>query len=142
MEPRFAGIDCWIFDLDNTLYPASCDLFALIDERMGLYIQRTIGCDAAEARRIQKGHFHTHGTTLAGMMADHGVDPRAVRLLQLVELARRDGVVSGRYAAVGPLIEQLLTQRKGTPIPMNIDAATAVIFCELGFAPPLGRGLA
>jgi citrate synthase len=71
----------------------------------------------------------------------HGVDPRAVRLLQLVDLARRDGVVSGRYAEVGPLIEQLLTQRKGTPIPMNIDAATAIIYCELGFAPPLGRGL-
>jgi citrate synthase len=71
----------------------------------------------------------------------HGVDPRAVRLLHLVELARRDGVVGGRYAAVGPLIEQLLTQRKGTPIPMNIDAATAIIYCELGFAPPLGRGL-
>jgi citrate synthase len=71
----------------------------------------------------------------------HGIDPRAVRLLHLVELARRDGVVSGRYAAVGPLIERLLTQRKGTPIPMNIDAATAIIYCELGFAPPLGRGL-
>jgi citrate synthase len=71
----------------------------------------------------------------------HGIDPRAVRLLHLVELARRDGVVGGRYAAVGPLIEQLLTQRKGTPIPMNIDAATAIIYCELGFAPPLGRGL-
>jgi citrate synthase len=71
----------------------------------------------------------------------HGVDPRAVRLLQLVELARRDGVVGGRYAAIGPLIEQLLTQRKGTPIPMNIDAATAIVYCELGFAPPLGRGL-
>lgn len=71
----------------------------------------------------------------------HSVDPRAVRLLQLVELARRDGTVSGRYAAVGPLVEQLLTQRKGTPIPMNIDAATAIIYCELGFAPPLGRGL-
>jgi citrate synthase len=71
----------------------------------------------------------------------HGVDPRAVRLMHLVELARRDGVVGGRYAQVGPLIEQLLTQRKGTPIPMNIDAATAIIYCELGFAPPLGRGL-
>jgi citrate synthase len=71
----------------------------------------------------------------------HGVDPRAVRLMALVELARRDGVVSGRYAAIGPLIEQVLTRRKGTPIPMNIDAATAIIYCELGFAPPLGRGL-
>ena len=72
---RYAGIDCWIFDLDNSLYPASCDLFALIDERMGLYIQRLTGCDAAEARRIQKDHFHGHGTTLAGLMADHGTDP-------------------------------------------------------------------
>ena len=71
----------------------------------------------------------------------HGVDPRAVRLMALVEQARVDGVVSGRYAAIGPLIEQVLTQRKGTPIPMNIDAATAIIYCELGFAPPLGRGL-
>jgi citrate synthase len=71
----------------------------------------------------------------------HGVDPRAVRLMALVEQARIDGVVSGRYAAIGPLIEQVLTRRKGTPIPMNIDAATAIIYCELGFAPPLGRGL-
>ena len=74
-DHRFAGIDCWIFDLDNSLYPASCDLFALIDERMGLYVQRLTGCDAVEARRIQKGHFHGHGTTLAGLMAGHGTDP-------------------------------------------------------------------
>ena len=71
----------------------------------------------------------------------HGVDPRAVRLMHLVERARLDGVVSGRYAAIGPVIEQLLSRRKGTPIPMNIDAATAIIYCELGFPPPLGRGL-
>lgn len=75
MDPRFAGIDCWIFDLDNSLYPASCDLFALIDERMGLYVMQLLGCDADEARRVQKGHFHTHGTTLAGLMAAHGIDP-------------------------------------------------------------------
>ena len=75
MDPRFAHIDCWIFDLDNCLYPAACDLFALIDERMTVYVQRLVGCDFAEARRIQKDHFHGHGTTLAGLMASHGIDP-------------------------------------------------------------------
>ena len=75
MDPRFAHIREWIFDLDNCLYPASTGLFALIDERMGAYIQRLLDCDRAEARRVQKSHFHEHGTTLAGLMKEHGVDP-------------------------------------------------------------------
>lgn len=75
MDPRFSHIEDWIFDLDNCLYPASAGLFELIDERMGAYIQHLLSCDAAEARRVQKHHFHTHGTTLAGLMRDHGVDP-------------------------------------------------------------------
>jgi putative hydrolase of the HAD superfamily len=75
MDPRFAHIRDWIFDLDNCLYPASTGLFALIDERMGAYIQRLLDCDRVEARRVQKAHFHEHGTTLAGLMKEHGVDP-------------------------------------------------------------------
>ncbi|HET9814113.1 MAG TPA: pyrimidine 5'-nucleotidase [Sphingomicrobium sp.] len=75
MDPRFAHIRDWIFDLDNCLYPAAAGLFTLIDQRMGAYIQRLLGCDAAEAKRVQKAHFHAHGTTLAGLMAEHGVDP-------------------------------------------------------------------
>ena len=75
MDPRFAHIRDWIFDLDNCLYPASTGLFALIDERMGAYIQRLLDCDAAEAKRVQKAHFHEHGTTLAGLMKEQGVDP-------------------------------------------------------------------
>jgi putative hydrolase of the HAD superfamily len=70
------SIDCWIFDLDNSLYPASANLFELIDIRMGEYIARLLGCDGAEARRIQKGFFRDHGTTLAGLMKEHGVRPR------------------------------------------------------------------
>ena len=58
MDPRFAHIRDWIFDLDNCLYPASTGLFELIDERMGAYIERLLGCDPAEARRVQKAHFH------------------------------------------------------------------------------------
>src|SRR5437763_2907120 len=75
MDPRFTHIRDWIFDLDNCLYPASTGLFALIDERMGAYIQRLLGCPPDEARRVQKRHFHTHGTTLAGLMKEHGIDP-------------------------------------------------------------------
>lgn len=75
MDPRFAHIRDWIFDLDNCLYPASAGLFELIDERMGAYIQRLLDCDPVEARRVQKHHFHTHGTTLAGLMKEHGIDP-------------------------------------------------------------------
>ena len=76
MRPDLAHIESWIFDLDNSLYPASCNLFELIDQRMGAYIQRLLGVDADEARRVQKGYFHAHGTTLAGLMAEHGVAPR------------------------------------------------------------------
>ena len=65
----------WIFDLDNTLYPASTDLFGLIDVRMSAFVQQLLGVDAVEARRIHKDHFVRHGTTLAGLMAEHGVDP-------------------------------------------------------------------
>ena len=75
MDHRFAHIDDWIFDLDNCLYPASSGLFTLIDERMGAYIQRLLNVDAVEARKVQKQHFHDHGTTLAGLMMHHDVDP-------------------------------------------------------------------
>ena len=74
IDPAFSHVRDWIFDLDNCLYPASTGLFALIDERMGAYIQRLLDCDADEARRVQKAHFHEHGTTLAGLMKTHGVD--------------------------------------------------------------------
>lgn len=75
MDQRFAHVRDWVFDLDNCLYPASSGLFTLIDERMGAYIQRLLDCDPDEARRVQKAHFHASGTTLAGLMAEHRVDP-------------------------------------------------------------------
>ncbi len=75
MHPALTHIDAWLFDLDNTLYPARADLFALIDDKMGAFIQDLLGCDATEARRVQKDYFHNHGTTLSGLMATHGTDP-------------------------------------------------------------------
>ena len=68
-------IDSWIFDLDNTLYPARTDLFGQIDVRMGDYIARLLACDRVEARRVQKQFFHSHATTLSGLMGRHGVAP-------------------------------------------------------------------
>jgi len=74
MDRRFTHIRDWIFDLDNCLYPASTGLFSLIDERMGKYIERLLDCDSEEAKRVQKAHFHAHGTTLAGLMKEHDID--------------------------------------------------------------------
>ncbi|WP_294225905.1 citryl-CoA lyase [uncultured Shimia sp.] len=68
-------------------------------------------------------------------------DPRAPRLLGLVEEAAKSGVVSGRFAAIGLAVQKDLNSRKGKPVPMNIDGATAVVFAELGFEGPLARGL-
>lgn len=65
----------WIFDLDNTLYPHGARLFEQVDRRITAYIARMFEVGHDEAHRIQKGYFHTRGTTLAGLMAEHGVDP-------------------------------------------------------------------
>ena len=75
MPSPLSHIDAWIFDLDNTLYPAHSSLFPQIDARMGLFIQRLLNVDPAEAHRIQKGLFHSHGMTLPGLMALYNVDP-------------------------------------------------------------------
>lgn len=71
----------------------------------------------------------------------HPVDPRAPRLLELADAARAAGTVAGRYARIGRAVEAFLMRRKGKRVPMNIDGATAVVYAELGFAPPLCRGL-
>nr|WP_151637944.1 citryl-CoA lyase [Noviherbaspirillum aerium] len=71
----------------------------------------------------------------------HPVDPRAVRLLNLIDTAQANGEVEGRFARIGRLVEKALADRTGKQIPMNIDGATAVVYGELGFAPELARGL-
>lgn len=77
MINRLSHVRNWIFDLDNTLYPASADLFAHIDRRMTAFIAELLSVDLVEAHRIQKAYFIGHGTTLAGLMAEHQVDPHA-----------------------------------------------------------------
>jgi putative hydrolase of the HAD superfamily len=98
MDPRFAHIDSWIFDLDNCLYPADCRLFELIDERMTAYVGRLLDVDPVEARRVQKMHFHGSGTTLAGLMKHHDVDPHHfmgdVHDVPLDRVARDDRLIA------------------------------------------------
>lgn len=65
----------WVFDLDNTLYPARCDLFSQVDVRIRDYVARFLGLDADAAYRLQKTYFRDHGTTLSGMMRHHRMDP-------------------------------------------------------------------
>ena len=72
----FAHIDTWIFDLDNTLYPASCRLFDQIDVRIGAFVSRLLDIDPVEAKRIQKAYFYEYGTTLRGLMSEHHVAPQ------------------------------------------------------------------
>src|SRR5580698_9211374 len=69
------GSETWIFDLDNTLYPARCNLFAQIDRRMGEYIARLLKTDFDSAKLLQKQYFRRHGTTMRGLMTEHGINP-------------------------------------------------------------------
>ena len=72
---QFASIRTWVFDLDNTLYPPSARLFDQIEVKMEAWITRRIGTDAAGAKRLRADYWAEHGTTLAGLMAEHDIDP-------------------------------------------------------------------
>ncbi len=71
----FSHVDTWVFDLDNTLYPASCRLFDQIDVKMGNFVSKLLNVDYAEAKRRQKEMFYKYGTTLRGLMTEHGITP-------------------------------------------------------------------
>lgn len=68
-------VDCWLFDMDNTLYPSSANLFRQIDVRMRAYVGRLLGLPEDEARLVQKRLFREHGTTLRGLMDAYHVNP-------------------------------------------------------------------
>ncbi len=77
-SPDIIGIkeaETWVFDLDNTLYPVSANLFDQIDRRMCSYIADYLNIPPAEAYKVQKSYFREHGTTLRGMMECHDMDP-------------------------------------------------------------------
>ncbi|MBT5185520.1 MAG: pyrimidine 5'-nucleotidase [Kordiimonadaceae bacterium] len=67
----------WVFDLDNTLYPAKVDLFSQVDFKMGAFIENMFNVSYAEAKKRQKRFFNNYGTTLRGLMTEHRIEPQA-----------------------------------------------------------------
>jgi citrate synthase len=105
---------------------------------------------AADERQVTRelvereldGHIAANGRIIPGFGHRwHPVDPRATRLLAILAQARETGLVDGKFSTIALFIEQILAERKKSPIPLNIDGVTAVIYAELGFAAELGRGL-
>ena len=72
---RFAAVDAWVFDLDNTLYPRHTNLFMQVDRRIRDYVQRLLNVPSEDAHRIQKDYYRRYGTTLRGLMVEHGIEP-------------------------------------------------------------------
>lgn len=72
-NPDLRHVENWVFDLDNTLYPADCNLFRQIDQRMATFIKRRLGVPMKEARRLQKDYYARYGTTMYGLMCEHDV---------------------------------------------------------------------
>ena len=68
-------IDCWIFDLDNTLYPASVDLFGQINVKMSNYIMKLLEVDKVTADKMRAEYWEKYGTSLAGLMRNYKIDP-------------------------------------------------------------------
>jgi citrate synthase len=109
------------------------DIAAAMDE--GTAIEQAV------AFRLDKFFAEERGYVPGFGHRFHPVDPRAPRLLEITRDFAARGVIGGRFAAIAEMIEAEIARRKGKKIPLNIDGATAVIYGELGFPPPLTRGL-
>jgi putative hydrolase of the HAD superfamily len=74
-QPPFSDVTTWVFDLDNTLYPPHMRLFDQIEVRMTDWVMRALAVDRERADHLRAHYWQTYGTTLAGLMTEHGVDP-------------------------------------------------------------------
>jgi putative hydrolase of the HAD superfamily len=75
MLPALSHIDTWIFDLDLTLYPPEAEIMAQVRDRIALYVEDYFKVGSNEAHGIRHRYWKQYGTTLGGLMAEHGVDP-------------------------------------------------------------------
>lgn len=71
----FSHVETWVFDLDNTLYPPTIQLFDQIEARMNAYVMQILGLDPVAASALRRHYWQTYGTTLAGLMHEHALDP-------------------------------------------------------------------
>ncbi len=124
-KQHFTHVDTWVFDLDNTLYPPEARLFDQIEVKMTDYVMATLGVDRAEADHLRNKYWHDHGTTLAGLMNEHGIDPDpylvAVHEISL-DLLEPDAALDARIRALpgrkivytngcAPYAERVIAQR-------------------------------
>ena len=121
----FDHVTAWVFDLDNTLYPPSARLFDQIELRMTAWVMQALGVERDEADRLRRLYWAQYGTTLAGLMREHGVDPgpylthvHEIDLSVLTpdpELAARIGALPGRRLVYtngsAPYAERVLAAR-------------------------------
>ena len=77
VQGRFVHVETWIFDLDNTLYPAGSTIWPAIDQRITLYLADLLGIDGLSARALQKHYYRRYGTTLRGLMEEHAIEADA-----------------------------------------------------------------
>jgi putative hydrolase of the HAD superfamily len=109
LPARLRDIETWVFDLDNTLYPASSDLYDTIGERMTAYIVRVAGVDEAEALRLREHYFHHYGATVVGLAKHHAIDAGDF-------LAHVHDVDHGETLAPDPELNQLISRLPGRRI--------------------------
>lgn len=86
VKDAFSHVTTWVFDLDNTLYPPQARLFDQIEQRMTQYVMDALGVNRPEADRLRKHYWQLYGTTLAGLMREHDVDP-APYLIQVHDIS-------------------------------------------------------
>ena len=110
----FRHIETWVFDLDNTLYPPEIRLFDQIEVRMTDWVSRALGVDHGEADRLRKDYWARYGTTLAGLMREHDVDP-APYLTEVHDISFDDLVPDAKLAeAIAALPGRAIVYTNGT----------------------------
>lgn len=92
LSQAFDTVDTWVFDLDNTLYPAGSSIWPAVDNRITLYLANLFGLDGASARGLQKYFYQRYGTTLKGLMEEHAIEPD--EFLQFVHDIDRTGLAA------------------------------------------------
>lgn len=126
----FSHVRAWVFDLDNTLYPPAARLFDQIEVKMTAWVMAELGVDAARADHLRQHYWATYGTTLAGLMQEHGADPHRYlidvhdisfdNLRADPDLAAQIGGLSGRKIVYtngsAPYAERVLAARGLTGI--------------------------
>ncbi|GGL91934.1 pyrimidine 5'-nucleotidase [Pseudooceanicola nanhaiensis] len=105
LVPLFSHVTTWVFDLDNTLYPPEARLFDQIEVRMTDFVMEALGVGQEEANRLRHEYWRDHGTTLAGLMRLHGVEPGPyldrVHEIDLTHLERDAALAEGIRALPG-----------------------------------------